>query len=279
MRRILAFAVVASLPLGAACERAPDIDEVPVGSSVQVTREDGALVEGRLSDRSPEAVRVDVGPATRDVPRREIVDFRVKGPKTPAEPPPAAKFREVSVPADQTLSVRLTSPVSSANSKPEQTVRGELTKPIVIDGLTVIPAGAQLSGVVTDARPSGKVKGRASLAFRFDRLMIGGESYPLDARFARTAAPTKGRDAEKIAIPATGGAIIGAIVGGNKGAAIGAAAGGGAGAAVVLATAGEDVALAEGTVISVDAGRAFVARVPLQRTQGTGQSAAKAAQD
>jgi hypothetical protein len=171
----------------------------------------------------------------------------------------------VTVPADSALSVRLTSAVSSANSRPEDPVRGVLAQPLVVDGITVAPAGAELSGVVTHARPSAKVKGRASLAFHFDRLAADGESYPVEAKFARTAASTTGDDAEKIAIPATGGAIIGAIIGGNKGAAIGAAAGGGAGAAIVLSTAGDEVTLGEGTVISVDAGRSFVARVPLQR--------------
>jgi hypothetical protein len=155
--------------------------------------------------------------------------------------------------------------VGSATSRVEDTVRGVLTKPVVIDETHVIPAGAELAGVVTNARPSGKVKGRASLAFHFDTLSVNGESYPLNARFVRTAAPTKGNDAEKIAIPATGGAIIGAIVGGNKGAAIGAAAGGGAGAAIVLATPGAEVALAEGTVLSLETGRTFVVRVPLAR--------------
>jgi hypothetical protein len=86
----------------------------------------------------------------------------------------------------------------------------------------------------------------------------------VNARFARTAPSAKGDDAEKIAIPAVGGAIVGAIIGGNKGAAIGAAAGGGAGTAVVLTSAGPEVDLAEGTVLSLAAGRLIVVRVPLR---------------
>jgi hypothetical protein len=265
MRTLLALAAIAGLTLSGACSREPEIDEVPVGSSVQLTREDGALVEGRLSAREPDAVRVDVGPTTRAVPRSQIVDFRVKGPNTPAEPPAAARFRELTVPADAMLSVELVSAVGSAFSRVNDPVRGVLTKRVVVGETAVIPAGAEVSGVVTNARPSGKVKGRASLAFHFDRLTVGGETYPLNARFVRTAAPTKGDDAEKIAIPATGGAIIGAIIGGNKGAAVGAAAGGGAGAAIVLSTPGAEVSLDEGTVLSLETGRTFVVRVPLAR--------------
>lgn len=261
MRAVLAFTAVVLAASG--CSRPPDIDDVPVGSSVQVTREDGALVEGRLSERSADAVRVDVGPTTRAVPRREIVDFRVKGPNTKDEPPPAARFREITVPADARMTVRLHVPVGSAISRPEEIVHGTLARPIAVDGATVIPAGAEVFGVVTRAERAGKVKGRASLAFHFNRLVASGETYPLNARFVRTASSTTDRDAEKIAIPATGGAIVGAIIGGNKGAAIGAAAGGGAGAAWVLSTSGEEIALAPDTVLSLQTGRTFVVRVPL----------------
>jgi hypothetical protein len=139
-----------------------------------------------------------------------------------------------------------------------------LTKPLRIADAAVIPAGATVRGVVTNARPSGRVKGRASLAFHFDQLSVNGDSYAIHARFARTASPTKGADTEKIAIPATGGAIVGAIIGGKKGAAIGAAAGGGAGAAIVLATPGAEVTLDEGTVLALETGRTFVVRLPLR---------------
>ena len=263
MRRALTTVAIAGLAVAGACSREPDIDEVPVGSQVQVTREDGALVEGRLTARNADAVRVDVGPTTRAVPRSEIADFRIKGRSASAALPAVAKFREVTIPETTKLAIRLDTPVSSATSAEEMPIRGEIVEAVVVDGITAIPSGAAVSGVVTGARPSGKVKGRANLELRFDRVAAYGESLPLDARFARTAPSTKGHDAEKIAIPAAGGAIVGAIIGGKKGAAIGAAAGGGAGTAVVLASAGPDVTLAEGTVLSLSAGRLLVIRVPL----------------
>jgi hypothetical protein len=264
MRPAAMTVAIASLALAAACGREPDIDQVPVGSKVQVTREDGGVVEGRLTERSPDAVRVDVGATTRAVPRREIADFRITRGTTAEPLPAAAKFREVSVPESTKLVIRLTTPVSSATSTVETPVRGEIVEPVSVDGVTVIPAGSQVSGVVMSVRSSGKVKGRASLALRFDELRVQQSRHEIDARFARTAPSTRGDDAEKIAIPAVGGAIVGAIVGGNKGAAIGAAAGGGAGTAVVLSTAGPEVTLAEGTVLSLSAGRLLEVRVPLR---------------
>jgi hypothetical protein len=235
-----------------------------VGADVQLTRADGALVEGKLVDRDTERVKLDVGATTTSVPRAEIADLRLK-PETDAPAPKAAKFREVTLPATTRLVVSLESPVSSATSTVETPVRGELTEAIVSDGVTVIPAGARISGVVSGAEPSARVKGRASLSLAFDELSFENATYPIEARYSQVAPATKEKDAKTIGIPAAGGAVVGAIVGGKKGAAIGAAAGGGAGTAVVLSTRGKEVTLGSGAVLSMQAGRPITVRVPLDR--------------
>jgi hypothetical protein len=143
-------------------------------------------------------------------------------------------------------------------------IRGEVVEAITVDGVPAIPSGSIVSGVVSGARPSGKVKGRASLELRFDQLTAHGQTHELDARFARTAPSAKESDIKKIGIPAVGGAVVGGIIGGGKGAAIGAAAGGGAGTAMVLTSAGPDVTVAEGTVLSLTAGRLIIVHVPLR---------------
>lgn len=262
MRVTTAFAALIALGFAGACRREPTIDSVPVGADVQVTRQDGALVEGTLKQRDALAVTVDTGRTTREVPRTEIADVRVKDAATPASIPAKAKFREITVPAGTNLSIRLETAVDSSSSL-ESSVRGELAEAVVVDGVSAIPAGATVRGTVTHAQPSGKVKGLASLALAFDTLTIGNETYRIDARFARTAPSTKKADAEKIGIPAAGGAIVGAIIGGKKGAAVGATAGGGAGTAVVLSTPGKEVVLPAGTMLSLDVGRSLLVRVPL----------------
>jgi hypothetical protein len=260
---LICTGIVLVLTLGA-CRKEPDIDKVPVGSDVQLTRQDGALVEGTLKAKTDTDVKVDVGPVTRAVPRSEIADVRIADPARHPDPPPAARFREVSVPATTTVAIRLDGSISSETSRVEDPVHGELVDPVIVQGTTVLPAGAVLRGVVTSVEHSGKVKGRAGLALRFESVSAGGETYAVDARFARTAASGKSADARTIGLPAAGGAVIGAILGGKKGAAIGAAAGGGAGTAVVLNTPGKPVELPRGTVLSLDLGRAIDVRVPLK---------------
>ena len=258
---------VALAVLGASCSREPDVEKVPVGTEVQVTRQDGGVVEGKLAAKDEQAVRVDVGSATRSVPRDEIAVVRVvdrrEGAK-PVELPARAKFREYTLPAGTKLHLELESPVSSETSTVESAVEARVAEPILINGVEVVAAGSRVTGEVTSAVPAGKVKGRASLAMSFNRLAAGGDTYPMAAQFAMTAPSTKKDDVAKIGIPAAGGAIIGAIIGGKKGAAIGAAVGGGAGTATVLMTEGKDVALGRGAEIAVTLTGPVEIRVPLR---------------
>src|SRR6185436_12415832 len=160
-------------------------------------------------------------------------------------------LREVTIPAGTSMTVTLDTPIASDTSKVEDTVRGKLAKPIVINGTTVAPAGSAVSGNVLAASPSGKVKGLASIAFRFEKLTVRNESHDMrTARISREAASTKKEDAKKVGIGAGAGAVIGAIAGGGKGAAIGTAVGAGAGTGVVMATKGDEVRLAAGTTVN-----------------------------
>jgi len=167
---------------------------------------------------------------------------------------PVPAVREVTLPAGTRLTVVLDTGVGSDTSHAEQAVHAHIARPVVVHGQTVLDAGTRVSGVVTDARRSGKVKGLAHVGMRFDTLIPRGndERYRIHtAAVGRTAPSTKKKDALEIGAPAAGGAIIGAIVGGKKGAAIGTAAGGGAGTAVVLSTRGKEVHLPKGSALTL----------------------------
>jgi len=158
--------------------------------------------------------------------------------KAPAEP----VYREVTLPAGTTLRLDLKSSVASDTSKVEDAVRAALRQAVVVDGKTVLPVGTELAGTVTEVERSGRVKGRARIAYRFSSLRHDSERYDIrTATIAHEAAATKKKDATKIAIGAGAGAAIGAIFGGGGGAAKGAAIGGGAGTGAVLATRGDEV--------------------------------------
>jgi hypothetical protein len=151
------------------------------------------------------------------------------------------------VPAGTELHLELTTAVASDASAVEDLVRARVTRAVIVDGRTVIPAGAQAVGTVTEVAQAGRVKGRARIAFRFDSLRFNNESHSIQTdTVAREAEATRGEDATKVGVGAGVGAAIGGILGGGKGAAKGAAIGGAAGTGAVLATRGREVRLGAG---------------------------------
>jgi hypothetical protein len=174
------------------------------------------------------------------------------------------QYREVTIPSGTTLRLELSSSVASDSSKIEDAVRAELRQPITIDGREVVPAGSDVVGRVTAVERSGRVKGRARVAFRFDSMSVNGDDYEITtAAIARQAEATKGEDATKIGIGAGAGAAIGALLGGGDGAAKGAAIGGAGGTGVVLATRGREVRLGPGADITTRLTSPLVVRVKI----------------
>jgi hypothetical protein len=264
--RVLAMACVVAA--GAGCASRVDIEKVPIGTRVDVTRQDGGVVRGTLTSRDDRDVRMSVGNATRAIPRGQIASVQLVDDtaSSPASLPPAARFREYTVPAGTVLHVRLDSSLGSDSSHVEDAVGATLTDAVRVESVSALPEGSALAGVVTTAERSGDVTGRASLAVQFHSITVSGsETYALSAGMHYTAASTKGDDAKTVGIPAAGGAVIGALFGGKKGAGIGALIGGGAGAAVVLTTSGPEVRYASGTVLSLTLEHDIDVRVPIRR--------------
>jgi len=194
------------------------------------------------------------------LPARE--DNRVAA--TPA-PAPRAQWREVTLPTGTALALQMTSAISSESAQVETPVSARLSNAVVINGDTVIPAGAELTGTVTDVERSGRVKGRAHIAFAFNevRMNAGREDLRADpVNFEAEA--TKGEDATKVGAGAVGGAILGGILGGKKGAAKGAIAGGAVGGGVVAATRGKEVVVAEGTNVTATLAAPLTLRIPIR---------------
>ena len=264
MMKRLSTLALASFIGAVGCAGPADVEKVPVGAEVEVIRQDGGVVRGTLAERNEQTVKVDVGSTSRSVPREQIAEVRVVDEAKPTPLPPIAKFREFTLPEGTKLVVRLDSAVGSDTSRVEDPVEATLSDAVVVDGVDVFPAGSSVRGDVAAAQPSGKVKGRASLALRFTSVSVAGrdERSAIVARTSMRAPDTKREDAVKIGIPAAGGAIIGGIIGGKKGAAIGTAVGGGGGAAVVLSTSGDEIRLARGAVLTLSLDQAIEVRVP-----------------
>jgi hypothetical protein len=175
-----------------------------------------------------------------------------------------AAYSDVTIPTGTSLPLALTSGIASDTSALEDSVSAELTRAITINGREVLPAGTRLTGFVTAVDDSNRVKGRASIAFRFTSLHAADTQYDVQsAALSRQAPATKGEDAAKIGIGAGAGAVIGGILGGKDGAATGAVVGGGAGTGVVLATKGREVRLGAGADVTTQLEAPLTIRVSI----------------
>jgi hypothetical protein len=98
-------------------------------------------------------------------------------------------FTEVTLPQGTQLPLSLTSSVGSDTSAIEDVVTAELTHAVTVDGRDVLPAGARLSGAVTDVDGSGQVRGRILVAFRFTSLRTGNTRYNVETAGLSPQAP------------------------------------------------------------------------------------------
>jgi hypothetical protein len=155
---------------------------------------------------------------------------------------PAPQPKPLVLPEGTELTLVLENALSSTASRPGDDVTARVERAEGPDGAVVLPGGASVEGTVTEARPSGKVKGRARLALRFDRIIVRGRAHPLTGvGLAVEADPQHKRDAAVIGGSAVLGGIIGAATGAKGGFGKGVLIGGAAGTGAVLLTKGKEV--------------------------------------
>ena len=176
-----------------ACTQTPPAQSGTAGQAVSPAQSDGS--KSASAAAAPESTAPAPAPP----------------PATPEPaPPPAPAFREVTIPAGTSLSVKLLNTLASNKSQVEDPIKGSLAKAVTISGETALPAGTQLLGSVTEAAESGRVKGKASVAFRFDRLVVDDETVRVQtATVHREAAGDTKSDVKKGGLGAGAGAIVG----------------------------------------------------------------------
>jgi hypothetical protein len=156
-----------------------------------------------------------------------------------AQPLPAA---DNSIPAGTQVVVRMIDSVDSSQARVGDTFKASLDQPLMANGNTVIPAGADVITILTDSQQSGKFAGKTELTLDIQSISANGRTYPVQTTGLAQASNSRGsRTAKVVGGTAALGAIIGAIAGGGKGAAIGASAGAATGAGVEAVTAGQRV--------------------------------------
>ena len=170
---------------------------------------------------------------------------------TPQPPPPPPPPQKVTIPAGTQLSVRLNDSLDSEKNQVGDTFRGSLSSPIVIDGETVIPSGADVVGRVAAVQSAGRFAGSSLLTLELTSLSMNGKTYNVQTNQWSRQGKGEGKNtATKVGVGTVAGAVLGGLIGGGKGAAIGAASGAGAGTGVAAAKKGEQIKLAPEAVLN-----------------------------
>jgi hypothetical protein len=142
------------------------------------------------------------------------------------------------------VTISTASALGSKISQAGQSFTGTLANSITVGGVTAIPAGANVTGTVVDAKPLGRFAGGASLQLKLTSININGVDTAVQTSNVTDVKAGKGK---RTAVLAGGGAALGALIGGlaggGKGAAIGALAGGGAGTGGAALTGTKDIVL------------------------------------
>jgi hypothetical protein len=154
------------------------------------------------------------------------------------------------IPSGTALHLRVDQAIDTRVSNPGDAFSATLTDPIAVNGRVLVPRGTRFHGHVTNAKASGRMKGRAQLALVVDTFELNGREYRVHtSTVERVSSNHKKRNGWLIGGGAGLGAGIGALAGGGAGALIGGAAGAGAGTAGAAITGKKEVTIPAETIL------------------------------
>jgi hypothetical protein len=209
----------------------------------------GAPAGAESSAEPGSAAAAAAGPAGLAAASGEPGAVPTPAPETADRQPPVP----VTVPTGTSFEVEFTEGLASNASSVGDTFRARVVSDVRRDGVVAIPAGSEVLGVVTDAVGARRIGGKARLTVKFTDLVLpSGSTLPVHASFLEEGRSKAGRDAATIGGSTAGGALLGRILSnGSRGTILGALVGAAVGTAIASKTAGEEVVIPEGSVISL----------------------------
>jgi hypothetical protein len=148
------------------------------------------------------------------------------------------------IPAGTALMVKLETTLATFSNKAGDPFQGRLSEPVVLNGKTVVPAGAVVEGRITRVSEPRRISGKPTIGIMPEALILpSGERFFLDATLVDTNA---GRDTDvnqegefkgsghdrhdqiETGAGTAGGMLVGGLIGGPPGILIGGVIGAGA---------------------------------------------------
>ncbi len=219
-----------------------------------LTLRNGSVIEGNFLGGTAREIRLEVGDRIQTFPvdtvfgiqfgnsgaRSQHEDAANRAPNSrqesvhssstssPSNYPPAGSGN-LELPSGTQLTVRMIDTVDSESTHMGDIFRASIDEPVMVNGETVIPRGAEVVARLTEDQKSGKIQGRTVLKLILTSVNVNGRPVDISTQDLIKESSSRGARSAKVIGGTTAlGAIIGGIAGGGKGAAIGA----GSGAAV-----------------------------------------------
>src|SRR5271165_6813256 len=208
-----------------------------------VTLRDGRVINGTYLGGSPRLVKVDANDQIQTLDVSDIVSIEFDaGRERNERGTRSTAASTVSLPAGTRFVIRMIDAVDSERDSVGKTFAASMDEPVLGDGQTVIPRGADVVVKLVDAKESGKLTGRTTLTLDLMSVKVNGRMVDVNTETVTKESSSRGaRTAKAVGGTAALGTIIGAIAGGGKGAAIGAGSGAAVGTGAEILTKGQRV--------------------------------------
>lgn len=225
-------------------------------SADTLTLKNGRIVEGTYLGGTARDIRMEVGDRIETFGVDQISGLQFQNGRTvqgsrfdsnrDAAPQPAIRdsnsYTGIEIPAGTALTVRMIDSVDSDVARLGESFRASMDDPVIVNGNTVIPRGADVVAKLVDDKRSGKIQGRTVLSLALVSVRASDRMVDVTTGDVTQASASRGaRSAKVVGGTAAVGAIIGGIVGGGRGAAIGAGSGAAVGTGAEMSMKGQRV--------------------------------------
>jgi hypothetical protein len=236
--------------------------------SSQTSQTPAAQTPGAQTSPSQQASAAPAQPAQPSTPPAQTATPAQSAASAPGDQ--TEKRGAAAVPTGTALVVQLNNAVSSKTARVGDAFTATVAKPVVVQGETLIPRGAEVTGRVTNVKAAGKLAGAAQMGLKLTSITVGGQRYKVSSSAISQTSTGKGKRTAVLGGGGAGlGAIVGGLAGGGKGAVIGGLAGGGAGTAGSAFTGDANITLPAESVLS------FRLTQPLDLSQPTTLNSSK----
>jgi hypothetical protein len=236
---------------------------VAVAAADTLELKDGRVLQGRYLGGTQAVLRFEVNGNLETFSVNDVVALTfthgggsaaapayAPAPAPVAQAQPVAAGGMVTIPAGQSILVRMIDSVDSSKNHVGDIFHASLETDLTVNGALVARKGTDVYGRLAEAKEAGHIAGSSELQLELTRMVVDGHDYPVVSSDYTLQGKGRGKNtAEKVGGGAALGAIIGAIAGGGKGAAIGAGVGAGAGGAVQVLTRGQQVKVPSETLL------------------------------